>query len=160
MLVAGLLGTFVWALQLDRVILTWLALVMLFSHVSMSRRWATAILILRVASNPIASDFILLAFMCSRPYLSYEFRSIFPAFFVPDWVTWLYGGPYFNVAFIVGVALYGLLLFQVRIDSASSLHPKLTRVQVSPEFITKGADTVFMLSAYCVYMFLMAWFLQ
>lgn len=109
----ALVGALVWSLRADRIVLSTLALLMLFSHYSMSRRCVAVILLLRVVTAPVASDFILLAFMVFRPYLSFEFRSIFPAFFLPDWVSYTYGGPYFRLAFLFGVIIYGLLLMKV-----------------------------------------------
>ena len=120
MMMEALVGALVWSLRADRIVVSVLALVMLFSHYSMSRRCIAVILVLRVVTAPVASDFILLAFMISRPYLSFEFRSIFPAFFLPDWVSYAYGGPYFQLAFLFGVIMYGLLLLKVY---TSAPHP-------------------------------------
>ena len=144
MMLASCLGVATWALGLDRYAVTPLALIMLFSHYTLARRWVTAVLVIRILTHPLWTDYLLLALLATRPWLSFEMRAIFPAFLIPDWVAWVDwhdNKTGFSVAFGVGIFLYGNLLFQIASD-----------------FIRGRADTAFIMANYIAYICLCGWF--
>lgn len=127
----------------DRLAIAVLAAGMLMFYEPWMRHCVTAIVLFRLTSDPLPTDWLLFVMLASRQFLSFEMKAIFPAFLVPDWVSycdWHANPSRFAVFFGVGIFLYGNILFQV-----------------ATNFLRTQVDTVFYLTSYIVYTALCLW---